>query len=321
MSYSNHSLAVDEYTEQFNDITLGILRNKYETRQNFHKAPQWVKQRYASGKFRRIKSRVEPTAIRLADGGIIGYRVPAELVDRGLAHVERLETWAEEFSSRLPKSEDPCRGLRCVRKYARWVKYNKGFVPKLSGDYRHDGQAACKFFESSELLWRRACELFPTHHNERVLRDLTQHSLNEGEERLCGPWMGCAVNIAVGAVPVKTRPHRDTQGFLSGMSCLCPFGTFTGGGLVLWELHAVVELKRGDLFFFMDHLINHSNEKAYGLRHSVVAFTEHRIWMWMERKHGFVDRRIGPFREAGKRFRQKGERRRVEKRLKLDIDN
>lgn len=298
---------MEEHTEQFNKITLGFLRNKYEQRQNFDDVPHWVKRRYASGKFRRIKSREKPTAIRLADGGVVGYLVPARLVDQCLTHVEKLETWVDEFSNGLPKNEDPCTGVLCVRRYARGVKDNKGFVLSLSSDYRDDGPAAHKFLEYSELLWKRAFELFPAHHHQRILRDLTQHPLNEGEDRLCGPWIGCAVNVAVDGKPVQTRPHRDVQRFLSGMSCLCPFGTFTGGGLVLWELKAVVEVKRGDLFFFMDHLVNHSNEKAYGLHHSVVAFTEHEIWMWMERKHGFIDRRVEPFREAGKRLRQEDE--------------
>jgi hypothetical protein len=64
----------------------------------------------------------------------------------------------------------------------------------------------------------------------------------------------------------------------------------------------VVELRRGDLFFFMDHLINHSNEKAYGQRHSVVAFTEHMVWKATERKYGFKDlRAAGKHGEIGER--------------------
>jgi|SRR5579862_7823043 len=80
-------------------------------------------------------------------------------------------------------------------------------------------------------------------------------------------------------------PHRDLMGFHEGMCCLCPFGEFTGGGLMLWELKAMVELQRGD-FFFMDHLINHSNEKAYGNRHSAVAFTEDKVWKAIQKKFG-----------------------------------
>jgi len=78
---------------------------------------------------------------------------------------------------------------------------------------------------------------------------------------------------------------------------------FTGAGLILWEFRAVVELKRGDLFFFMDHLINHSHEKAWGPPHSVVAFMDQRTWLWMQREYLFKDARIQPVRCAQKRFR------------------
>ena len=162
---------------------------------------------------------------------------------------------------------------------------------------------ARKFFECSQLLWNRATEWFPKHYLERVFQDLTQYPLNDGENRLCGAWTGCAVNVAVDHRPVQTQVHRDVQGFINGMSCLCPFGMFSAGGMVLWELRAVVKLNRGHLFFFTDHLINHSNEKAWGPRHSVVAFMDQRTWLWMQREHGFKDARLKPTRSMQKRFR------------------
>ena len=121
--------------------------------------------------------------------------------------------------------------------------------------------------------------------------------------------MGCQVNISIDNKPVETFPHRDCTVFQRGFSCLCPFGEFTGGGVILWELEAVVELGRGDLFYFTDHLINHSNEKAYGKRNSVVAFTENRVWMWFQRARGFVDQRVKPLQEAQKKFRLEWNRR------------
>ena len=81
----------------------------------------------------------------------------------------------------------------------------------------------------------------------------------------------CAVNVAVNDNSVKTACHRDVQGFFNDMSCLCPFGTFSDGELILWELEAVIELRLGDLFF-ADHLINHSNETACGLQNLIVTF-------------------------------------------------
>src|SRR5437773_11520724 len=83
-----------------------------------------------------------------------------------------------------------------------------------------------------------------------------------GQKRMCGPWAVCAINVAVNDRPVETTPHGDVLGFFHGMSCLCRFGVFVKGDLILWEVEAVVELKPGDLFIFVDHLISRSNETA-----------------------------------------------------------
>lgn len=310
-----------EHCENIDTVTLCTLRQGFKARQNFHKIPEWVRKRCFSGKFRRIESRDIPTVIRLADKGVVAYRVPAKLVDDQLTHVRNLETWVEKYEGKLREKIkiDPKRGVSCVRKYQRWIKYRKRrmFVPKLSGDYRADGEVAHEFMKHSELLWSRATEWFPKHHLQRVFRDLTQHPLKNGEERLCGPWMGCAVNVAVDGKPVETTPHRDVMGFVHGISCLCPFGEFTGGGLILWELRTIVELKRGDLLYFMDHLINHSNEKAYGARHSVVAFTENKVWEWLQKIYGFVDARVKPLKAVQKRYREEEVERSKAKRSRL----
>ena len=88
------------------------------------------------------------------------------------------------------------------------------------------------------------------------------------------------------------------------MSCIYPFREFTGGGLILWELQAVVELGRGDLFLFSDHLLNHSNERVYGTRHSVVAFMEDRVWTWMQKMYEFKDYRVELDRARQAQFRK-----------------
>jgi predicted 2-oxoglutarate/Fe(II)-dependent dioxygenase YbiX len=90
--------------------------------------------------------------------------------------------------------------------------------------------------------------------------------------------MGCVVNIHRGQSSVQTMIHRDVRKRPFVPSCLCPIGDFTGGALILWKLHAVVELKPGDLFFFPDSLIHHSNEAVIGMCHSVVAFIQQNMF-------------------------------------------
>ena len=141
----------EEYIEEFK-ITLGILRNKYLSRQNFKGLPKWKQLHYQAGKFRRIKHRNQPTVIKLGDGGIVGYRVPACLVSKSWSHVTGMERWVEEYEGKLPRVQDVQRGVSCVRKYAYWVKYNEEREPKASGDFVQDGEAAQKFFEYSQPL-------------------------------------------------------------------------------------------------------------------------------------------------------------------------
>ncbi len=95
---------------------------------------------------------------------------------------------------------------------------------------------------------------------------------------MSGAFMGCVVNMSVGDTPVEKKRRRDVKERAFGVSCLCPFGNYTGGALILWELKVVIELAPGDLLFFPDSLIHHSNETVIGDRHSVVAFTKQNMF-------------------------------------------
>ena len=108
---------IKEYTETFN-LTLGTLRNKHLSQQNFKDMPAWKQPRYKAGKFRRIQFRDQSTIIKLADGGIVEYQVPACLVSKTWDHVIGMERWAEEYEGKLPMVQDIRRGVSCVRKYA-----------------------------------------------------------------------------------------------------------------------------------------------------------------------------------------------------------
>ena len=66
--------------------------------------------------------------------------------------MKSLERWTEEYGHLLPQKKDKTRGIHCTRRYGRWVKYNKGGWPKLTGYYTQDGDIAIKFFEASQYL-------------------------------------------------------------------------------------------------------------------------------------------------------------------------
>jgi hypothetical protein len=114
---------VDKYVERFGNMMLNYWHSTFERTQNFKTTPLWIIQKYNAGPFRQIKARDVPTAIKLKDGGIVGYRVPAHLVMPDLSHVTPLEEWACQFQHQLPCAKDMSREVHCVRRYASWIKY------------------------------------------------------------------------------------------------------------------------------------------------------------------------------------------------------
>ena len=88
----------------------------------------------------------------------------------------------------MPHKEDETRGILCTRRYGRWVKYNKGGEPKLTGNHTEDGYITTKFFEASQYLWQKMDEAFPKELCEKVYRDLTEYEIkSNGLERICEP--------------------------------------------------------------------------------------------------------------------------------------
>lgn len=110
--------------------------------------------------------------------------------------------------------------------------------------------------------------------------------------------MGMAINRG-SKTSVCCKEHRDVMSAFYGLSCLCPLGNYIGGNLILWELQTEVELESGDLFFFPDHLLTHSNSEVIsGVRHSLVAFMREFMVKWFEKIYGYKDNRV---EEAKKR--------------------
>lgn len=95
--------------------------------------------------------------------------------------------------------------------------------------------------------------------------------------------------------PLPASPSQTPFAGVTFLNTQTPFAsdTFSGGGLILWDLEAVVALKPRDLFFFVDHLINHSNKTAHGLWNSIVAFMENQTWMWTRGCRKLTDSLIG----------------------------
>ena len=108
-------------------------------------------------------------------------------------------------------------------------------------------------FKLWETMSTYLLEIFPA-----VYKEFMKYPLPNDLRRMSGAFMGCMINISVGDGPVETKPRREIKDRAFGVSCLCPFGNYNGGALILWELKMVVELAAGDLMFFPDSLIHHS---------------------------------------------------------------
>ena len=94
---------------------------------------------------------------------------------------------------------------------------------------------------------------------------------------------------------------------------MIPFGRYSRGGLILWEAKTVVELETGDILFFPDHFLLHSNEPVEGIRHSMVAFSHQQVFDFFSEKQ--------KAKSKGKKSSWKQEKHRYEKREKVRARN
>ena len=107
-----------------------------------------------------------------------------------------------------------------------------------------------------------------------VYKETVEHPLPEGLAPLAGTFMRCIVKVQQDRSSVETEIHCDSKEQPFVPSYLCRIGNFRGGNLIFWDLQVVVKLKPGDLFFFYDSIIYHSNEEVVeGIRHWIVVFT------------------------------------------------
>src|SRR5437763_10176412 len=252
--------------------SLGNLRIHYKP-QTTRIITSALKRQYRQGKFTQINHDPQKhTLIYGFDNAIIGYRIPAEDVhqNQSLSDAVRALSDDAQLQQSSRKQTSTYRGKYISRNYCVWAPYAK--EPFISAHFQEDSVSAQRFMENTKTLWDRMGRhfetVFPSAYKEAV-----DHALPEGLSALAGPFMGCAINVQQDDSSVQTEIHRDVKERPFTPSCLCPIGDFRGGDLILWELHAVVELRPGDLFFFYDSLIHHSNEEVEGTRHSIVAFT------------------------------------------------
>jgi hypothetical protein len=147
-----------------------------------------------------------------------------------------------------------------------FMEYNKDFYKEISSIFRH--------------VWKREARIF------------MKFPLPNDPSRLAGAWTGCVINIGTKHCPIKTKIHRDVDEGPYGVSCLYPFGDITDGDVILWEMGLRIELRPGDLLFFSDGILHHSNKPVTGKRHSLIAFTPLNVFHYWHRKYKYEDPRL-----------------------------
>ena len=222
--------------------------------------------------FTVIKSHENHHAIIDERGEILGYRYRIK--------PQLLETLAETTSN-LPHTGINAgnRGNYPTRHYAVWRDYSK--KPFESSEYRKELPASKEWCEKNGKLFEYLSD------GLRMISPMTyvryggarpylkaRHKLKP----LCGIWFGVAINEEVTG---STGTHLDFGD--SGFNCVVPWGEYTGGGLVLWQLKMIVELEPGDAFFFMGSLIAHNVGEIEGVRNSIDLFCHKNVLSWKDK--------------------------------------
>ena len=76
----------------------------------------------------------------------------------------------------------------------------------------------------------------------------------------------------------------------------------------MWDAKTVVELEVGDLFFFPDHFLLHSNEAVEGVRHSMVAFSHQNVFDYFSPRQKEKAKEQKRLSKIEKRYYQKREK-------------
>lgn len=268
-------------TIKLQHVSLGDLRRRWKQKPTkldpalLSKVPQF--QRIAIDSHRSV-------CIKGSDDGLLAY----------VANINRLDLVDQLYKSivALPdpkpyKHKGVARSDARIWHFCVWAKYKP--FPFLSKELRDMWEEGMRFMETNREVFGIMSGLMGQVVPE-AFKTFQRYPLPDGLFRLCGAWLGCAVNHGK-SNQKKTKIHRDASGAIYGYSGLISCGNYRKGGLILYELEIVLELHPGDIVIFPDALINHNNEEVEGERCSVVAFTQENVYNYWAKKYNLTLRR------------------------------
>jgi len=262
-------------------VSLGDLRRRWRQRET--PLNPYLDKKFK--KFKRIKiPRDKPIRICGSDGGLMVYGVALnepEPVNTLFQSIKDLPTPKHYTFKGKKRSE------YLTRHFTVWAKYS--LSPYLSKDYLDDIDAAEQFFKKNELVFQIMSAILGQC-APGVFQQFQMYPLPNGLRRLCGAWLGCAINNG-GNNPNQAYVHRDASEALYGYSGLISCGDYRRGGLIIWELEIVLETEPRDVVIFQDAVIHHSNEEAEGNRSLVICFTQENVYSYWNREYNMRLRR------------------------------
>ena len=99
---------------------------------------------------------------------------------------------------------------------------------------------------------------------------------------VAGVWYWLAVNCDQEYAGV---PHRDEADVKNSMNCVIPWGTFTGGDLLFWEIRKRVQVSEGEVIFFRSKALTHNvSPLGTGSNRNVLDLYSHQAVLDVDRK-------------------------------------
>lgn len=162
------------------------------------------------------------------------------------------------------------RGIFGVRHWGVWADYSKEF--KMTREMQQDLTMANAWLKENEGLFQEVSDVLRLVDPEQYVHCRNHFKQYMGEvmgpdgkplRPVAGVWHTVAVNRNQVGDPVDR--HLDWKDNKPSYNCLIPWGSWSGGDLVLWPLKARVGLREGEVFMFLGGIVAHSVTRIEGM--------------------------------------------------------
>ena len=225
---------------------------------------------YDLNDFTHIYSTSQHHRIVDTHGNILAYRyqIPDNLYDQLVASEAILPT---------VQSKATVRGAFQHRHYALWKDYTPKPFP--SAEYCSQLPNSQQWLDANAALFKRLSE------NLRFIDPYMYVKFNSvrkylpaNTQPLCGAWFGVAINQGQ---TDETSIHQDWGDYYRGYNTVVPWGDYTDGQLILWQLKVMYHLASKDVLMFYGRLIAHNVIGIEGgIRNSLDLFCHENVFRW-----------------------------------------